>query len=51
MQEVLFECGGDCGFAGRGEAGEPDCETFLLAEGEAFRAGEAGVPGYVAWWM
>ena len=48
LEEVLFEGGGDGGFAGGGEAGEPDCEAGLAAEGGAFRVREGGVPCYVA---
>lgn len=48
MQEVLLEGGGDGGFARGGEAGEPEGEAALGAEGCALGAGEGGVPGDVA---
>jgi len=59
MQKVLFKGCGDCGFAGRAEACEPDCEALLFAEGVAFGAGEGRVPCYIAvvgwlvglWWV
>ena len=48
-EEGLFERDGDGGFAGGGEAGEPDCEALLLAEGCADGGGEGGgVVCYVA---
>lgn len=48
VEEVLLEGGGDGGFARGGEAGEPDGEALLLAEGLALGAGEGRVPGDVA---
>lgn len=46
---MLLEGGGDGGFSGGGEAGEPDCQTRLGAEGGALGVGEGvGVPGYVS---
>jgi len=36
---VLLEGGGDGGFAGSGEAGEPDCEAGLGAEGGTLGVG------------
>lgn len=48
MEEVLLEGGGDGGFAGGGEAGEPDCEAALGAELVALAAGEGGMPGDVS---
>ena len=39
VQQVLLEGGGDGGFAGGGEAGEPDCEAGLGAEGGALGVG------------
>ena len=48
MQQVLLEGGCDCGFAGGGEAGEPEGEAFLLGVGLALGAGETLVPGDVA---
>jgi len=48
VEEVLFEGGGDGGFAGGGEAGQPDCEAGLVAERGAFGVREGGVPCYVA---
>ena len=48
LQQVLFEGGGDGGFAGGGEAGEPDCEAGLVSEGGALGVREGGVPGYVS---
>lgn len=48
MEEVLLEGGGDGGFARGGQAGEPDGEALLLAEGLALGAGEGRVPGDVA---
>ena len=45
---MLLERGRDGGFAGGGQAREPDCEAALLAERVALGARERGVPGYVA---
>jgi hypothetical protein len=36
----VLEFDGDGGFAGGGEAGQPDCETALVAQVAALRAGE-----------
>ena len=47
--ELVLEFDGECGFARGGEAGQPDCEAALGAEGVALGAGEAaGVVGDVA---
>jgi hypothetical protein len=48
VQEVLLECGCDGRFAGCREAGEPDCEAFLLAKAVALSAREGRVPCDVA---
>lgn len=49
VEQVLLEGGRDGGFARGGEAGEPDCEARLAAEGGAFGVGEGvGVPSYIA---
>ena len=48
MQEVLLKRSGYGGFARGGEAGEPEGEAALGAEGAALGAGEGGVPGNVA---
>ena len=49
VEQVLLEGGGDGGFARGGEAGEPDCEARLAAEGHTFGVGEGvGVPSYIA---
>jgi hypothetical protein len=45
---MLLERRRDRGFSGGGEAGEPNCETALFAQGAALAAGEAFMPGYVA---
>lgn len=39
MEELALEFDGDGGFARGGEAGEPDCEAALIAQGAALRAG------------
>ena len=46
-EEGVLEGTGDGGFSGGGEAGEPDCETFLPAQEGAVGVGEGGVGGYV----
>lgn len=49
VEEVVFEGAGDCGFSGRGEAGEPESEAGLMAEGGAGGVSQGlGVPGYVS---
>lgn len=48
VEEVLFQSGRDCGFAGGGEPGEPEGEAALLGVGLALGAGETFVPGDVA---
>ena len=48
VEKVLLERGCDGGFAGCGEAREPDCEATLLAVGVTLAAGEGRVPGDVA---
>lgn len=45
---MLLKGCGYGGFAGGGEAGEPEGEAFLVAVGVAFGAGEGGVPSYVS---
>lgn len=47
--ELLLELDGESGLSGGAEAGKPDCETLLVAEGGALGAGDArGVEGDVA---
>lgn len=48
VQQVLLEGGGDGGLARCRQAGEPDGEALLLAEGLALGAREGRVPGDVA---
>lgn len=48
VQKVLLQRGGDGGFAGRAEAGEPEGEAALAPEGVALVAREGGVPGDVS---
>lgn len=48
VQQVLLEGSCDCGFAGGGEAGEPEGEAFLLGVRLALGARETFVPGDVA---
>lgn len=48
VQEVLLQGRRDGGLARGGEAGEPEGEAALGAEGGALGAGEGGVPGDVA---
>lgn len=48
-EELVLEFDGDGGFARRGEAGKPDCEAALVAQGAALLAGQgAGVVGDVS---
>ena len=45
----MFQGDGDGGFSAGGEAGQPDGEAMLAAEGGAFAGGDVGgVEGYVA---
>lgn len=47
--KLLLELDGESGLSGGTEAGQPDCETLLVAEGAALGAGDArGVEGDVA---
>ena len=48
LEEGLLQSVGDGTLSARGEAGEPERETFLFVEGLALRGGEGGgVVGYV----
>ena len=47
MEEMLFECSGNCGLARGGKPGEPDGAATLLAVFIAFAAGETWMPGDV----
>ena len=45
----MFQGDSDGGFSAGGEAGQPDGEAMLAAEGGAFAGGDVGgVEGYVA---
>jgi hypothetical protein len=48
VEEVLLKGNGNGGLSRRGETGEPDSGTLLLAKIGALLAGETGVPGDVA---
>lgn len=48
-EQLVLEFDGDCGLAAGGQAGEPDCEATLVAQGGALSVGDAaGVEGYVS---
>ena len=48
VEQMLFKSNGDSGFTAGREAGEPEGEALLAAQGGALVVGEAVVPCYIS---